>query len=170
MVLILPLALFAQFEASLSKNSKKLEVNAPQGKSKMDLDIPKGFFVEGEMKVFSSEDFHLVQVNLSDNVVYTTRLFAFNDAGKNIWGMDLKSFNPSTPVIEGDAVFLAAHGVVMKVNKSDGKHIWKHGNLYGKSVYEFNGAGSVTRRGPYITFAKNVVVDDRTGKMVEVKQ
>lgn len=170
MVLILPLALSAKFDVSLTKNSKSLNVVAPEGKSKTDLMIPKGFFVEENLKVFSSENFHLVQVTLSDNVVYTTRLLAFDDKGKNIWGVDLKSFNPSTPLIEGDAVFLAAHAIVMKVNKSDGKTLWKHNNLYGKSVYEFNGAGSISRRGPYITFAKNLVVDDRNGKIVEVKQ
>lgn len=160
----------ADFQVRYSNDKKAILVFAQKGKSQTTIELPKGFFVNGEPKLYQSDNFALVYSEVSDHVVYSTRIYAFNAEAKNIWKRDLKSFNPSTPLIEDEFVFVAFLGLVMKLQKLDGQLAWKHDGLYENASYAFNGESEITRRGPFVAFAKNVVVDDRSGNLIEVQK
>lgn len=155
---------------SVGSDNRSLEIKNAQGITKLNLDIPKGMALDGEPRVFGGGDFNIVLSIVADHEVSTTLIYALNGQGKKIWFVDLEAFNPSAPLIENEAVYLAGIGRVLKVDKKSGKVIWFHEGLYENPNIRFNGGEMILRKDTIIQFSEKVKVEDRSGRLLEVKK
>ncbi len=135
-----------------------------QGKiQKLAINKDKELDIEGRPKIFESENFSLIIIELADHNSGTALVYSINTECKNLWTFDLQSFNPSIPLIEENYIFLGAMGHGFKLHRQSGKVIWSHKDLYKK--YKFNGADPIVRAGQLIKFSKILAIDDQSGKI-----
>ncbi len=149
--------------ARYNKKSKELNFRCNKATSKVRLSLEKDLEVEKRPNIYGEKDFNIVTVELADHNSGTTFIYALNENCRVLWKKDLKSFNPSIPLIEKDHVYLGAVGSVWKLNKKDGKVVWSHTDLYEK--YKFNGVDPIRRKGSKIRFSDSLLVSDSNGKI-----
>jgi outer membrane protein assembly factor BamB len=151
--------------AQLDNNNENILLSSGQKQFKIPIKKIKGLDEYGEPNVFQSGDLTIIQLEHTDAESATTMAYATNPSGQLLWTLDLGGFNPSTPLIEKDFVYLAALGKVFKVNAQTGKVVWKHEGLYQNKSYQFNGSSTITREKAMIQFSNVVRVSDSNGKL-----
>ncbi len=160
----------ADLSIELNKSNKSLRVTSAKGVRVQPLKIPQGMAVESPITVVRGEGVAVSVIPVADHELATALIYVFDEAGKLLWSLDTEAFNPSTPLIEKKHIYLAAIGKVYKLDKMTGKTVWKHDGLYEKKNVQFNGGTDITRQGINIQFAKNLLVDDASGKIREAQQ
>ena len=162
-------SLAVSLQVEVSKNNKFLSIKSKNVSNQIPLKHPKGMEIDAKPIVYSMENFSIAFISYSDFESATSVVYAFNELGKRLWSFNLGAFNPSKPLIEKENIYLSAIDTVWKVNKTTGKVVWHHKGLYMNRKIAFNGAIPVTRKGKNIVFAPNLIVNDSSGKLLEVK-
>ena len=151
-------------------DDKKNQLILIDGKvqNNLPIDMPKGFFLDGDLSFFQSDKMVLVQFPINDGEAGTTIIYALNMKAKKLWEYDMGGFNPAKPLIEKKHVYLGALSKVAKLEKMSGKVIWVHEGLYENPRIQYEGSTPVKRVGKKIHFAGNLEVDDKSGKIAKV--
>ena len=168
MLLVAQSAFAAAPAITVDPAHKFLLLQQTDSSSKIPLNLPTGTTLDGKPLYFAAPDFGLIEVAVADGPDASTLLFAVDGKGRQLWTLDLESFNASAPLIEADFVYISVTDKVFKLEKKTGKIVWKHDGLLANKKYEFNGAEAIVRKGDVIVFSKKVHVKDKTGALAEV--
>jgi hypothetical protein len=159
------ISLAKEFKAQYSPKNNNISITIEGKNSQIPVTIPKDMHVENELQIYSHGKIHIIIMDLSDYSAASSLVFAIDDSGKKLWELNLGGFNPAPPLVEDKYVYLSAIGKVWKLEKLSGNVIWSHHGLYENKKYEFNGSEEIKRKGPWIEFSKNLLVNDETGKI-----
>lgn len=129
------------------------------------LSLPQGMDMEGDPLFFGDDQFAVVVVVAADIETATSMLIAVQADKGVLWTVDLETFNPSAPLIESDAVYVAGFDKVMKLSRTDGKVLWSKERLYDDPRYRFNGGGLIRRQGDLILVGDKLKFDAKNGTL-----
>ena len=168
LMLLSPLLWAGGINLEVIDDGQSLEVTIDSIKNEIKIDVPEGTELDDKPLRYGGRDFIIAILQYSDFDSGTSVVYALDAKGKKLWSLDLEAFNPSAPLIEKDHVYLSDIGKIWKIEKKSGKIVWKHKDLY--KTKKFNGAEPISRVSKMISFSSNLMVNDATGAVEEVKK
>ena len=168
--LFFPLITLADVKVDFVAKARELSVTSGSMQFKVPTDVPDNLFADGEIVAVEAKNHIVVVLPLSYGEGSTTYLFALTRMGKKLWHYDLNGFNPAIPLVDGNYVYTGAIGVVAKLSLETGKEVWKHTGLNERRSISYEGSDKIRREGPWVVFANNLKVNDKTGKIRKVLQ
>ena len=143
------------------------------------LQLPNNFYLESATVEQYGADILLV-ASITDSEAGSAIVALIDADTNNIrWQVELLAFNPSSPLISPDAIYIAAFGSIFKIERKSGDIVWQHLNLYQRETQAFNSFQQPEKIGSKVIFRENkvsfakydgvqtIVVDSETGVILQ---